>query len=101
MLKAGKICKALLILLQLLLHDESGAQSFYNFTGISTVDGLSANTVNVIVQDRQGYIWFGTSNGLNKYNGTNFTIYRHAANDSLSIPGNEVQALYLDKKGGF
>lgn len=75
------------------------AQAAYNFTGLSTTDGLSSNTVNAILEDSGGFTWFGTPNGLNKYEGSNFTVYRHDADDPKSIPANEVHALYEDAEG--
>jgi ligand-binding sensor domain-containing protein len=49
----------------------------FNFINFSSKDGLSANAVNVIVKDRYGYMWFGTDDGLNKFDGETFTAYRH------------------------
>lgn len=78
---------------------KSFSQTIPNFTGISTVNGLSSNTVNVIIEDSYGFIWFGTPNGLNKFDGTNVNVYRHIPGDPHSLPGNQVQALYQDDKG--
>jgi signal transduction histidine kinase/ligand-binding sensor domain-containing protein/DNA-binding response OmpR family regulator len=75
------------------------AQVGINFTSLTTKDGLSSNTVNAIHKDRYGLMWFGTADGLNKFDGTNFTVYRHDAKDNTSIPKNEVLSLYEDKEG--
>jgi two-component system, sensor histidine kinase ChiS len=48
-------------------------------------DGLSQSSGYTILQDHKGYMWFGTQNGLNKYNGYDFTIYRHDPADSSTI----------------
>ena len=72
-----------------------------NFTSISAKDGLLSNTVNAILKDRQGLMWFATNDGLNKFDGTNFTVYRNRAGDSTSLRANEVLALHEDKKGNL
>ena len=47
-----------------------------------------------MLQDSRGFMWFGTEDGLNKYDGYEFTVYRHNSEDSLSISGNWIYALY-------
>ncbi|MEO7213847.1 two-component regulator propeller domain-containing protein [Mucilaginibacter sp.] len=74
-------------------------QDNFNFTSITAKEGLSSNTVNAIVKDHNGLIWFGTTNGLSKYDGSNFTIYRHHQGDNTSLPSNEVLALFVDHTG--
>lgn len=76
-------------------------RSDLHFINFSSKDGLSANTVNVILKDRFGYMWFGTDDGLSKFDGTRFTVYNHHAADSLTIPSNVVMALYEDKAGNL
>ena len=51
-------------------------QDEINFTSLTTKDGLSSNTVNAILKDRYGVMWFGTEDGLDKFDGANFTVYR-------------------------
>ncbi len=63
------------------------------FEHISTNDGLSHSTVYCIMQDSYGFMWFGTQNGLNKYDGYNFTVYKNIPFDSLSLSDNWVQSL--------
>jgi signal transduction histidine kinase/ligand-binding sensor domain-containing protein/DNA-binding response OmpR family regulator len=92
------ICFFLFPLL-LLCSQITWAQREFNFTSLTTKNGLSANTVNVILQDHNGLIWFGTSDGLNKFDGTNVTIYSHNEQDSTSLPANEVVSLLEDKAG--
>ncbi|ADY53111.1 histidine kinase [Pseudopedobacter saltans DSM 12145] len=69
-----------------------------NFMNLSTKNGLSSNIVNSIHKDRYGFIWFATDDGLNKYDGKNFTIYRKNASNIVS---NEVLDLYEDKSGNL
>lgn len=76
----------------------SGQQEL-NFTALTTKNGLSSNTINAIIQDHTGLIWFGTADGLNKYDGTNVTVYTHNDKDSTSISGNDINAILEDKSG--
>lgn len=68
-----------------------------NFLNLSTKEGLSSNVVNTIIKDHAGFIWFGTDDGLNRYDGQNFTVYRHRADDSSSIASNEILDLFEDE----
>jgi signal transduction histidine kinase/ligand-binding sensor domain-containing protein/DNA-binding response OmpR family regulator len=72
-----------------------------NFTSLTPKDGLSSNIVNAILKDRYGLMWFGTEDGLNKFDGTNFTVYRHRPNDSTSLRANGILALHEDKDGNL
>ncbi|MBI4810168.1 MAG: hypothetical protein HY800_01735 [Ignavibacteriales bacterium] len=78
-----------------LLSQEIGTR----FDRISINEGLSQSTVNAILQDREGFLWFGTQDGLNKYDGYNFKIFRNNPSDSNSISDNWISCLYLDKNG--
>ncbi|UCE05437.1 MAG: hypothetical protein JSW07_17750, partial [bacterium] len=60
------------------------------FEHITTKDGLSNNSVKCILQDRQGFMWFSTEAGLNKFDGYNFTLYEHIPEDSGSISANYI-----------
>lgn len=91
---------ACLCLLFLLIMQGAYAQhKRINFTSITSKDGLSSNVVTAILKDRYGIMWFATEDGLNKYDGTSFTVYRHIAADSNSLPTNEVVALHEDRFG--
>ncbi|WP_379100968.1 hybrid sensor histidine kinase/response regulator transcription factor [Pedobacter alpinus] len=68
---------------------------------ISTKEGLSSNTVNAMLKDRYGFVWFATADGLNKFDGKHFTVYRHTAKDSTSLSANEVSDLYEDERGNL
>ncbi|UCF64580.1 MAG: response regulator [bacterium] len=69
------------------------------FQYLTSEDGLSNNCVQCIVQDKQGFMWFGTSDGLNRWDGYNFKIFTHNAFDSNSISGNYIYSLYNDSTG--
>ena len=62
-------------------------------------DGLSQSTVNCMMQDKKGYLWFGTANGLNRYDGYNFVVYVNDPTDSTSISGNGILSICEDKDG--
>jgi ligand-binding sensor domain-containing protein len=66
------------------------------FKHISTEQGLSNTTVEAIVQDKRGFIWIGTRDGLNRYDGGQLVIYRFSATDSNSISDNYVTYIYED-----
>ncbi|NJX14565.1 hybrid sensor histidine kinase/response regulator transcription factor [Tamlana crocina] len=68
----------------------SSQNDVYKFKHLTAADGLSQNTIIDINQDYLGQIWIATRDGLNKYDGTEYTIYRHSKNDSLSISNNDV-----------
>ena len=71
------------------------------FERIGTSKGLSQSSVSSILQDREGFMWFATRDGLNKYDGYKFTIYKTNPRDSLSISNNNVRYITEDKKGNF
>ncbi|MGM0530197.1 MAG: hybrid sensor histidine kinase/response regulator transcription factor [Bacteroidota bacterium] len=75
--------------------DASGDENPY-FTHLGAEDGLPQNTVNCILQDNRGFMWFGTKDGLSRYDGVHFKNYRHNKNDSNSIGNNYIRSLFQD-----
>ncbi|GAL68018.1 hybrid sensor histidine kinase/response regulator transcription factor [Jejuia pallidilutea] len=71
----------------------------YQFSHLSTVDGLSQSAVIAIHQDKLGQIWIGTRDGLNKYDGTKFTIYRNEEGNPNSISNNDILSIHEDQDG--
>jgi PAS domain S-box-containing protein len=69
------------------------------FRRISMEDGLSQAFVNNIVQDRRGFMWFGTQEGLNLYDGHNFTVFAHSADDPNSVSHDLIKYLIEDRDG--
>lgn len=67
------------------------------FTRLSTIDGLSQTRVAQIVQDQQGYMWFGTQYGPNRYDGYDFRTFVHDTRNPGSIGAVFVTALYVDR----
>ncbi len=64
---------------------------------LSIEDGLSQNTINTIFQDSKGFMWFGTQNGLNRYDATGFSVYKNINGDSSTIASSDVYAVYEDQ----
>ena len=71
----------------------------YRLNNLSTVDGLSQSSVIAIHQDAIGQMWFGTRDGLNKYDGNKFSIFRNNPKDSTSISNNDILSIQEDKSG--
>ncbi len=67
------------------------------FKHISTDQGLSNSTIETIFQDSRGFMWFGTRDGLNRYDGYQITIYRYNAKDTNSISDNFISCIYEDR----
>ncbi|MDA3894502.1 MAG: response regulator [Salinivirgaceae bacterium] len=74
-------------------------ESDFAFKHITLDNGLSNSNVNCIVQDSNGFIWLGTENGLNKYDGYKFTHYYSDINKAKSLASNEIITLMVDKFG--
>lgn len=72
-----------------------------DFGHLSIADGLSQMSVVSIVQDSDGYMWFGTRDGLNRYDGKEFKIFRNDIEDTLSISDNYIKVLVSDGKNGL
>jgi ligand-binding sensor domain-containing protein/predicted transcriptional regulator len=69
------------------------------FEYLTVDDGLSQGTIEDILQDRQGMMWFATRDGLNRYDGQKFTVFRNNSNDPNSLASNWVLSLALDPSG--
>lgn len=67
------------------------------FTALTIDDGLAQGMVSSIAQDRYGFLWFATKDGLDRYDGYSFTTFRHDPADSTTIAENTVNALYVDR----
>ncbi|GIZ09625.1 hybrid sensor histidine kinase/response regulator [Flavobacterium sp. UMI-01] len=73
------------------------AQEENSFIHLNTDNGLSQSDINTIYQDKQGFMWFGTHDGLNKYDGYNFSVYKPDLNDKKSISSNLVWKIVEDQ----
>ena len=76
------------------------AQS-YLFKHLEVSDGLSNNSVNTIYKDRDGFMWFGTTAGLNRYDGYTFKVYQHAEDEPGSLPDNYITDIVEMPDGRF
>ncbi len=70
-------------------------------TFFSTNDAISSSLINLIYQDSRNYIWIATEDGLNKYDGVQFSVYKNNPNDSTTIKNNYVKSLFEDSSGQF
>lgn len=71
------------------------------FKHLENLQGLSQNSVNSIIQDYMGFLWFGTNDGLNKFDGHNFTIYKYNPKQEGSILSNGITCLFEDSKNNL
>ena len=71
----------------------------FNFKNITIEDGLSQSTIKTIYQDSKGYIWIGTEDGINRYNGYEFKQYKYDEYDKNSISHNYIVDIAEDKNG--
>jgi signal transduction histidine kinase/ligand-binding sensor domain-containing protein len=70
-----------------------------NFSHLTTSEGLSNNTVHCVFQDSKGFLWFGTDDGLNMFNGYDFKVFFNNINDTLSLAGSAVFKVKEDSRG--
>jgi len=69
------------------------------FEHLSLEQGLSQSSVYAIVQDHKGFMWFGTEDGLNRYDGYRFGVYRNHADDPKSLSSSSILGIYEDHSG--
>ncbi len=68
------------------------------FRQLSVADGLPSSTLYAITQDRKGYLWIASKDGLARYDGVGYKTFRYAPGDENALPGNVVQALHVDSR---
>ncbi|WP_181308565.1 two-component regulator propeller domain-containing protein [Rufibacter sp. XAAS-G3-1] len=76
-----------------------GQQDKFSFRHFSISDGLSQSSVISVAQDQNGLMWFGTRDGLNKYDGHTFTQYKHNKQNTTTISNNDITKVVADSKG--
>lgn len=69
------------------------------FNHLTVEQGLSQSAVTCIFQDKHGFMWFGTQDGLNRYDGYNFRIFKNIPSDSTSLSDNFIYSIYEDQSG--
>ena len=77
------------------------SQTNISFDRLTTKEGLEHNQVRAIVQDKSGFMWFGTTGGLQKYDGTSFQTFKHNPRDSNSLLVDRIRSLLVDLDGGL
>lgn len=78
------------------LHDAIGQQPVLNFTNYSSENGLSQLSCYALAQDADGFIWVGTQDGLNRYDGRQFKVYVQQHEAAKNLPSNAISSLYFD-----
>ena len=69
------------------------------FEHLTVRDGLSSSAINAIIQDRKGFLWIGTENGLNRYDGISFKTFKHNPTDTTSLSHNFIWSISEDQAG--
>ncbi|MFN0158352.1 MAG: two-component regulator propeller domain-containing protein [Bacteroidota bacterium] len=90
---------ALCVFLVVMVPAHTAAQRHIKFAHLTTKAGLSQSAVNCIFQDRQGFMWFGTQDGLNRFDGYTFTTFKNSPADSTSINDNFIYSILEDGNG--
>ena len=73
--------------------------AYLDFQQLGLNEGLSQSTISHLFQDREGFMWVSTQDGLNRYDGYNFQVYRHRSFDSSSLPSGEVISVFQQRDG--
>lgn len=89
------------------MHDVAPAPAWAADAGVERLrfrrlgvrDGLSQTIATALAQDDRGFVWIGTQDGLNRYDGYGFRVYRHDRDDPSSLPDNHVRRLLADRRG--
>src|SRR6056297_1848548 len=90
----------IILLTSLFAFTLNGQDNDLKFTHLSINEGLSGRLVKSILQDREGFMWFGTkNNGLNKYDGYNFKVFKYDSTRENTISGNSILCLFQSTDG--
>jgi two-component system sensor histidine kinase ChiS len=100
---SGLACRQgfLLVLYLALAALTFAREDFIRFERISSEQGLSQNVVYSILQDDRGFMWFGTQNGINRFDGYVFKEYKNNPKNSSTLPANIVTYIYGDRSGNL
>jgi len=91
----------LLFFINALYSTVSAQKPNLQFEQISDKSGRPLGAITGIVQDKHGFLWFSSRNGLYRYDGYSYKVFKNVPNDSNSIPFNAISLLYYDKTGSF
>jgi len=96
-----KLITVFLILSFSCLSSNLSASLQHQMRHLTVSDGLSSGIVNCFMQDSKGFLWIGTDNGLNRFDGSSIEVFKHIHSQSNSIPGNDVRSLCEDRDGNI
>ncbi len=85
----------------LISHSLRAQNHSYRFEQLTIDDGLSQNLITSIVQDHRGFLWFGTADGLNRYGGYDFKVYKNQPGNGQALADNAVSKLFEDSRGNL
>src|SRR5687768_17507872 len=88
-----------ILLLGIFVNNSYGQQSEAKFERYSLEQGLSQSAIYAIIQDRQGFLWFATEDGLNRFDGYNFVVYKYKPQDRNSLSSSVITGLLQDRDG--
>lgn len=83
------------------MSQQHSIQEQYEFKSLTIDDGLSNNRVVTIAQDNYGFMWFGTVNGLDRFDGLSVVSFKHDPGDPTTISDNRIRTLFCDSRGRF
>src|SRR5688572_30912294 len=87
-----------LLLSALMLSANGQATEGFTFDHLTVEEGLSQSSVFAITKDADGFMWFGTRDGLNRYDSRNIKVYRNKENNARSLSGNSINCLMVDRQ---
>jgi len=87
------------LFLEVAANSLSAQEPNYQSDIITQDNGLSNSSVSCIIRDKTGFLWFGTWNGLNRYDGYELTVFRFDSNDSTTLSNSKINALFEDDEG--
>ena len=94
-------CLLFILLLQAPGLPVFSQKQYIGFEHLNRAAGLSQSNVTCILQDRRGFMWFGTQDGLNRYDGYQFTIYQNSAGNPATLSNNYITSLAEDAEGNI
>ncbi|RDY23680.1 histidine kinase [Romboutsia maritimum] len=99
----NKIAIKIFIVFLFIFYNTYSIDAYDNiqFKNLTIENGLSQSSVETLIQDSKGYIWLGTNDGLNRYDGYNFKVYKHDEDNPNSIINNYIISIEEDKNGNI
>lgn len=93
--------RILFLFLFIFFLENISAQTLFKFDRLSVRDGLSHGVVHCVLNDSKGYMWFGTDDGLNRYDGYEFTVFKPKIGDNTTLGANIVKCIFEDSDGNL